>query len=114
MQLSFFQVSQILQICLFDQYQNLSPRIDTEKSVFIVDIDDDSLEKLGQWPWPRFILSDLIKILNDEYQVAAIGFDILFSEKDRLSPSIVFEVHLRLHLKGQLQSLRLRLPLLQL
>lgn len=51
----------------------------------IVEIDDESLEKFGQWPWPRYLLSDLIeKILASD--AAAVGLDILLSEPDRSSP----------------------------
>lgn len=51
----------------------------------IIDLDEASLETLGQWPWPRHLVARLVKQLT-ESGVAAIGFDILLSEPDRTSP----------------------------
>ena len=38
---------------VFDYYQRLEPRAYQDAPVRIVDIDDASLARLGQWPWPR-------------------------------------------------------------
>lgn len=54
-------------------------------SVVIVDIDERSLETLGQWPWSRVLLAQLVKTLQKEHP-ASIGIDILFPEKDKTSP----------------------------
>jgi adenylate cyclase len=51
----------------------------------VIDLDEASLRDYGQWPWPRYLVADLLQALN-EYQVAAIGLDIMFSEPDRSSP----------------------------
>ncbi|MCD4719170.1 MAG: adenylate/guanylate cyclase domain-containing protein [Desulfobacula sp.] len=58
--------------------------------IIIVDIDEKSLKEIGQWPWPRNILADITKNLykND---ARAIGFDIVFAEKDRTSPIYYFK-----------------------
>lgn len=50
----------------------------------IVDIDEKSLTHLGQWPWPRYQIAKLLKIISDA-GAAAIGVDILFPEPDRTS-----------------------------
>ena len=42
-----------LNALVFDAYQNLQPRPAAESPVVVVDIDDDSIRKFGQWPWPR-------------------------------------------------------------
>jgi adenylate cyclase len=75
---------------VFDSFQRLEPRpFDAEKSpVRIVDIDDASLEKLGQWPWPRTLVAKLIDRLT-EMGAAAIAFDVVFAEPDRTSPDRV-------------------------
>lgn len=52
----------------------------------IVDIDDRSLTALGQWPWPRYVLAELIAQLYEQ-GARAIGVDILLSEEDRTSIS---------------------------
>ncbi len=70
---------------LFDLYQRVAPRsFDARTPVRIVDIDDASIAKLGQWPWPRTQVAALVDRLR-EAGAAAIAFDIVFSEGDRTS-----------------------------
>ena len=52
----------------------------------IVDIDDETLRRLGQWPWPRTGIAELTQRLSDA-GAANIVFDIVFSEPDRTSPA---------------------------
>ena len=58
----------------------------------LVDIDERSLKALGQWPWSRIILADLLKKLQT-YNPSVIGLDILFPEKDRTSPELIEEFY---------------------
>ena len=51
----------------------------------VVDIDDASLSRLGQWPWPRNLIAGLLEKLKTA-GAASIGLDIVFSEPDRTSP----------------------------
>src|SRR5476649_367007 len=76
-----------LRVRTFDIYQVIQPREVTERPVVIIDIDEKSLKALGQWPWPRTRVADLITRLT-ELGAAAIGFDIVFAEPDRLSPNL--------------------------
>jgi adenylate cyclase len=69
----------------FDFLQRAHPRLVEDYPVTIVDVDDKSLAKIGQWPWPRSILANLVGRLS-ESGAAVIGFDMIFPEKDRLSP----------------------------
>ncbi len=69
----------------FDYLQNLKPREYTPLPVVIVDLDEESLQKLGQWPWPRDRLAAMVDRLG-ELGAAVVAFDILFPEADRLSP----------------------------
>jgi adenylate cyclase len=70
----------------FDNYQRFEPRIyDPAMPVRIVDLDDDSLARIGQWPWPRTHVADLLERLT-QAGAAAIAFDIVFAEPDRSSP----------------------------
>ncbi|MFC5067449.1 CHASE2 domain-containing protein [Flaviflagellibacter deserti] len=74
---------------IFDSYQRVSPRPwNPQTPVRIVDIDDESLRRIGQWPWPRPRLGELVQRLG-QMGVAAIGFDMVFSEADRTSPENV-------------------------
>lgn len=70
----------------FDEFLRLQPRPYTDVPVRIIDIDDASLERFGQWPWPRTLVADLIDKLA-EAGAAAVAFDILFAESDRTSPA---------------------------
>ena len=69
----------------FDQYQRLLPRSFENQPVRVVDIDEASLREFGQWPWPRNRIAALVDRLSD-MGAAAIAFDVLFAEPDRLSP----------------------------
>jgi len=76
-----------LRSLVFDAYQRLSPRaFDPSLPVRIIDIDEDSLKEVGQWPWPRTVLADLVDKLAAG-GAAAIGFDMVFPEPDRMSPA---------------------------
>jgi adenylate cyclase len=75
-----------LRLRTFDLYQNLKPRADTARPVTIVDIDDESLQAIGQWPWPRHLLAQMVTNLTQKGAVV-IGFDAVFPEFDRLSPN---------------------------
>lgn len=71
---------------IFDIYQQSHPRApQSPRPVIVIDIDEQSLLHLGQWPWPRTLLAELVDKLT-EMGAAVIGFDILFAEPDRLSP----------------------------
>lgn len=56
-----------------------------EPRVVIVDIDEKSLAQLGHWPWRRDIVAKLVDQLFDKYKAAAVGFDIVFAERDESS-----------------------------
>jgi adenylate cyclase len=72
----------------FDMFQVLRPREQTSRPVVIVDIDEASLRELGQWPWPRTVVADLVTRLR-ALGALAIGFDVVFAEPDRTSPALV-------------------------
>ncbi|AUG51918.1 CHASE2 domain-containing protein [Thalassospira marina] len=77
-----------LRMNVFDTYQRIAPRDFQDVGVRIVDIDDKSLAELGQWPWPRTRLAELIYKLRVA-GAAVVGFDIIFAEPDRTSPARV-------------------------
>jgi adenylate cyclase len=74
----------------FDIYQLLQPRVAPINSVTIVDIDEPSLRRLGQWPWPRTTMADMVGKIA-ELGGVAIAFDVLFPEPDRGSPDVAAE-----------------------
>ena len=77
--------TQRLQAALFDAHQALAPRQVASLPVTVVEIDQKSLQALGQWPWPRTQLARLLDAIN-QAEPAAIGIDILMPEADALSP----------------------------
>lgn len=82
-----------MRLDLFDLYQNARPRAlppGAERPVLILDIDEASLKRFGQWPFSRAILADLVAKARAD-GAAAIGFDMVFPEPDRLSPQKLAE-----------------------
>src|SRR5260370_26389040 len=78
-----------LRLRTFDTYQKLAPRPPMPDSpVVILDIDEQSLSAFGQWPWPRTLVADLVTRLTN-LGAAAVAFDIIFAEPDRLSTNLV-------------------------
>ena len=73
---------------LFDGYQRKWPRIPESQPVTIVAIDESSLAEIGQWPWPRNRMAELINKIN-AMQPLAIGLDIYMPEPDQTSPDKV-------------------------
>lgn len=73
---------------VFDKFQNIRPRVYQDAPVRFIDIDDETLSKYGQWPWPRTQVGQLISKLS-EAGVSTIVLDILFAEPDRTSPAQV-------------------------
>ncbi|PAY10002.1 MULTISPECIES: CHASE2 domain-containing protein [Bradyrhizobium] len=80
---------QEIRVRTFDTFQVLEPRQKTARPVTIVDIDEKSLAdpRLGQWPWPRTRLADIVINLT-RLGAVVIAFDAVFSEPDRLNPDI--------------------------
>ncbi|GJL54642.1 MAG: guanylate cyclase [Nitrospirales bacterium] len=76
----------VLRLQVFDYFQKIQPRLPTHNQVVIIDLDEKSLATYGQWPWPRTMIAQLITHLSRAH-VKAIGFDIIFAEPDRLSPT---------------------------
>ena len=78
---------QTLRNNLFDQYQRWQPRpAPAHSKVLVLDVDEDSLARLGQWPWPRDLVAQLQTRLHDA-GAAVVVYDVLFAEPDRSSPA---------------------------
>ncbi|MDO9459531.1 MAG: adenylate/guanylate cyclase domain-containing protein [Alphaproteobacteria bacterium] len=75
----------------FDLYQRIKPREYVDPApiagvgIKLIDVDDESLSRIGQWPWPRTIIADLIARATNA-GAYAIVFDVVFAEPDRTSP----------------------------
>lgn len=86
--LSFFGLLPLdrLTPLVFDAYQRIQPRAETGGAVTVVDIDEASIAKLGQWPWSRAIIAHMVDRLG-QLGAVTIAFDVVFSEPDRTSLS---------------------------
>ena len=69
----------------FDTYQRALPRPVTQLPTVIIDIDDESLQQFGRWPWPRTRLAQLISATH-RFGALAVGLDIIMPEPDDQSP----------------------------
>ena len=74
----------------FDMYQKVFPLKKNDSDVIIIDIDEKSLSKFGQFPWNRSIFAKIIENV-DSTNPKAIGFDVFFSEKDKQSPEEIIK-----------------------
>ncbi|NIA69920.1 adenylate/guanylate cyclase domain-containing protein [Pelagibius litoralis] len=81
---------EILRLKIFDLYQIAQPREPTMQPAIIVDIDEESLAEIGQWPWPRTEVARMVAQLREAGAVA-IAFDVVFAEPDRTSPALYAE-----------------------
>lgn len=75
-----------------DHFHRSHPReYNPDTPVRIIDIDEESIRRIGQWPWPRTTMARLNDRLNDA-GAAVIAYDMIFSEADRTSPENIAEV----------------------
>ena len=86
LQLAHFSLLDRIGLLLFDSYQRAAPRQYKDAPVRIVDIDDETIRRLGQWPWPRTDIAKLTQRLASAVS-SAIAFDVVFAEADRTSPA---------------------------
>ena len=80
-----FGIAEGPRLRIFDLEERLWSRPAALSPVLVVDIDEASLARYGQWPWPRSRVADLVRrIAQGDPRV--LGIDIVFAERDRLSP----------------------------
>ena len=77
---------------VFDSWQMLSPRDLRATDVRVVLIDNQSIEILGSWPWPRYYLARLTEQLANR-GAKVIALDVLLSEHDRVSPETLISLY---------------------
>ena len=67
---------------LYDLRLRLTMPQTLDERIVIIDIDERSLARLGQWPWSRARVAALVRELTQRQQVAALGLDAVFAELD--------------------------------
>ena len=77
-----------IRLITFDKYIQSLPDKKSEE-VIIVNIGENSLEKLGQFPFPRQTYAQMISDLR-EANAGMIGFTFMFPESDRFGGDEVF------------------------
>lgn len=78
----------LLDYKLYDQFL-IKYHNDNATSVpVVIDIDEKSLREFGQYPWPRYRVATLLKLLQ-LYGAAGVATDIIFVEPDRTSPMVL-------------------------
>ena len=76
-----FQFIDTLELKYYDVMMKLRGQPDAESDIVMVDIDEDSIEKLGRWPWPRSLLSTGIRKINAG-KPRVIGLNLLLTEAE--------------------------------
>lgn len=84
------QILSTFELKLNDQMLTIRGQQPVDPRVAIIDIDERSLQEVGQWPWPRNRVAELLLNLRDS-GVAIIGLDIVFAEPDNASPRRILQ-----------------------
>ncbi|MGL1931995.1 MAG: CHASE2 domain-containing protein [Desulfotalea sp.] len=63
-------------------FNSNTPNVSSD--IIILDIDEESIKEIGQWPWPRYKIASLLPMINKDKPIA-IAFDILFPDHDLTS-----------------------------
>nr|MDQ2693933.1 CHASE2 domain-containing protein [Pseudomonadota bacterium] len=75
-----------LRLAVFDTWQRHKPRAVSPPVTAIIAVDEDSVARYGQWPWPRTLVAELVA-RTASLGAEAIGLDVFMPEPDRLSPA---------------------------
>jgi adenylate cyclase len=80
-----------LELFAYDTRLRLTMPGGVDPRIVIVDIDEISLRREGQWPWSRQRLAQLAETLFTHYRIQLLAFDIVFAEIERDSATTVLE-----------------------
>ncbi|WP_298212192.1 adenylate/guanylate cyclase domain-containing protein [Acidovorax sp.] len=95
------QVLERLDSIIYDTRLRVTMPRTLDERIVIVDIDEKSLGRVGQWPWRRDRLATLTRELFERQQVSVVGFDVLFAEPDESSGLAVLQELAQGPLRGQ-------------
>ena len=76
----------------FDLYQKTFPLKKKTSDVVIIDIDEQSLGKFGQFPWNRTIFAKIVERV-DSNKPKSIAFDVFFAERDKQAPEEIISAY---------------------
>ena len=80
----FYNIGLVTQLdnIIYDTRLRLTMPGKVDDRIVILDIDEKSLQEIARWPWPRDVMAQLVNKLFDKYQLAIVGFDVVFAESD--------------------------------
>jgi len=98
----YYQVKLIAQLenIIYDARTRLTMPLGVDERVVILDIDERSLQEVARWPWPRDVMARIVRTLFETYQVAIVGFDVVFAEADYSSGIRSLDALAREQMKG--------------
>jgi adenylate cyclase len=73
-----------LELKAYDSFLRFAPHRAPTGAVAVVDLDEPSLARFGQWPWPRYRVARLLSRIRDA-GAQAVAIDMVFAEADRTS-----------------------------
>jgi len=73
-----------LELKFYDFRTQLNAQTASKNEIAIIEVNDDSISKIGRWPWPRSRMEEMLTWLStDTARPAVIGLNILFSEPEK-------------------------------
>lgn len=86
-----FEIIDRIENYLYDVRIRMTMPGTVDERIVIIDIDEASQLELGQWPWPRKTLADMIDRLFDDYGINVLGMDVLFAEAEETSAGVLLD-----------------------
>ncbi|MFC1679809.1 CHASE2 domain-containing serine/threonine-protein kinase, partial [Elusimicrobiota bacterium] len=77
-----FQFLEILELKAYDLQAEYRTNLDPSTDIVIVAIDNESIDRIGRWPWPRTRIAEMVSVLA-KAKPRVIGLDFLYSEAER-------------------------------
>ena len=86
-----FEIIDRIENYLYDVRVRMTMPGTVDERIVIIDIDEASQLELGQWPWPRKTLAEIVDLLVDDYGVSVFAMDVLFAEEEETSAGDLIE-----------------------
>ena len=80
-----FQFLERLEHLIYDVRLRATLPGTADDRIVIVDLDEASMQRVGQWPWGRDKMAAFSNELFERQQIAVLGFDVVFAEADASS-----------------------------